>query len=907
MDRDVKIEALSLLVALLYREGGNGKVQATMHECLSDSTSEFFFAEVVATLDNVDQFYEDELRFEFDEDKEPETPKSGMLLLRVLQLMCEGHFLKNQNILREQPNNKTSVNLLESFVEHFSHLCKIRNRSAIHVCLGIADVMLEIIQGPCVGNQECFALESELLECLNRSMRLMSEPLSEQAREDGSCDILEDEQFDLIECMLRIIKALLEGQVKDHHGKNMIYERILSVVHLEMLSMMLNPPEIEMTADVDDLEAAIDAREKAENAPLNPMQVEALVVIQTLMVYNSTLQDDMNFSESVVKKMGSEVVSVEVMWNGELQKKQFKAPDLCKHLVKPTRDALVANVDRDNFDSQMNDFIDHCNAIHCELQHQEFMESIGLSSLFSRGNQDSATWLTFYINLLINVLYLCFMEMPGKVGVHPDMDMPEVYLNGEVSADYQYNYYPKTATGKGEYFMDPSHALSDVPVWVRSVDQRQKCVDSGFDFENFCWSWDTKLVVLICNYTQITLSFFTLVLFVCVRAPVTYKATFQETSSMASSLVAIFTKTHTLYYVGYVILAVLGMDYPLFNSILLLDIIMKSATCYNVIKSVTHPFRQLMITCMLMLFLMFIFTFIFFDTYHDHFKYGECNTMLRCSLVMLNFGMRNGGGLADYTYDDSVGPVNELGGRYAVDFAYFVIVLIILLNIVFGIIIDTFSELRDEKNEKEEKTEEFCFICGIAKNKFEQLGPGSFDDHIRPGGDHDMWSYLRFIIYITDQDEDDDDGLESYIRECIDTNNLDWIPNGKAIALVDYADEDETPEEKANKLVETMRTDILSALHAIKSEAEEKHRTAMMSLTEVSEKLQAASEGKPKVKGWSRLTGAIKRGRYSQRQKKGGASVPPITRKPEPGEQLATPGGPPVPGSVDSTKGGLNA
>jgi hypothetical protein len=31
------------------------------------------------------------------------------------------------------------------------------------------------------------------------------------------------------------------------------------------------------------------------------------------------------------------------------------------------------------------------------------------------------------------------------------------------------------------------------------------------------------------------------------------------------------------------------------------------------------------------------------------------------------------------------------------DFLYFIVILVILLNIVFGIIIDTFSQLRSEK------------------------------------------------------------------------------------------------------------------------------------------------------------------------------------------------------------------
>jgi hypothetical protein len=45
---------------------------------------------------------------------------------------------------------------------------------------------------------------------------------------------------------------------------------------------------------------------------------------------------------------------------------------------------------------------------------------------------------------------------------------------------------------------------------------------------------------------------------------------------------------------------------------------------------------------------------------------------------------------------------------------------VILLNVIFGIIIDTFSALREEKDEREYVTENFCFACGIEKVVFDR-------------------------------------------------------------------------------------------------------------------------------------------------------------------------------------------
>lgn len=46
------------------------------------------------------------------------------------------------------------------------------------------------------------------------------------------------------------------------------------------------------------------------------------------------------------------------------------------------------------------------------------------------------------------------------------------------------------------------------------------------------------------------------------------------------------------------------------------------------------------------------------------------------------------------------------------DLLFYFIVIIIVLNLIFGVIIDTFADLRSEKQKKEEILKTTCFICG---------------------------------------------------------------------------------------------------------------------------------------------------------------------------------------------------
>jgi hypothetical protein len=134
---------------------------------------------------------------------------------------------------------------------------------------------------------------------------------------------------------------------------------------------------------------------------------------------------------------------------------------------------------------------------------------------------------------------------------------------------------------------------------------------------------------------------------------------------------------------------------------------------------------------------------------------------------------------------------SALGVRNVLDLLYFLIVLVILLNIIFGIIIDTFSELRQQKLERNDKTVNYCFICGKTKLDFDRESeqPNGFKRHIRD--DHYMWNYLRFIIFLAEQDQDDDDGLELFVRHCIDNKIFTWFPMNRAMCMEQKAEEDE--------------------------------------------------------------------------------------------------------------------
>jgi len=750
-----------VLVALLYREGGCLKVQMTISETLTSTNSDYFFAAVKAEILDITKWHveweEENPDYEPEEGNDPEAHES-LVLIRFLQLMCEGHYAPNQDLMRGGVQGKAEFNLLDLFVNHIRELHKLPSQVSTHSMNAMLATILEVIQGPCVGNQFHFAINTEILEILNRLIR-----------DEGSLkSVDEDAEEELRETTIMIFKALLEGQA----NPSRIYQRMLSVLHVEVLALLV----------VKD----------SEQKDLSPMQVQTMVLLQMLTDYDPALSETMQLDISLDDL--DQVVPIEVIWNGVLQRRFFAKDDMCKFLSDPSKDSLVQFVDRESPETKLQDFVNRCRALHVEMKHQKFLESVNLSLIFSRTNQNRATWIAFLIALSLNIILLGTLkyvkdeagELTNELSV-TTMTLGEFFGVAEVSFNSTFSISDLSGTFVAEPVVPE---MLHTPTFTSTTIQD---------------------VVLGLNVTQLGFSLFTLLLFWVVRVPVNYRLARElSKKSQAASIIATCTDGLTLYYVFYVVFCVLAIkverDGYLFTAFLLLDIIVKNSTTKDVLLAVYYPARQLMATAVLGVFVIYIFSFVIFlqfrqDVADDSGAPEACDELMSCMMLTMNFGMRLSGGVGDYLGMDATGLAKPYT-RFMLDMLYFLIVLIVLLNIIFGIIIDTFSDLRVSKLERIKATTEKCFICDLDKLGFDRHSsqPNGFRRHIR--SDHNMWNYFHFMIFLWEQDQDDDDGLELYVRKCLEKDDLSWFPMNMAMCLVTDDDDKDGEAEIKSQLMQ---------------------------------------------------------------------------------------------------------
>ena len=85
----------------------------------------------------------------------------------------------------------------------------------------------------------------------------------------------------------------------------------------------------------------------------------------------------------------------------------------------------------------------------------------------------------------------------------------------------------------------------------------------------------------------------------------------------------------------------------------------------------------------------------------------------------MNYGVRSGGGIGEYLQKENfIQPLFLT--RLGYDLSFFMIVVVILLNILFGIIVDTFKSIREKQQSDNADTLDKCFICGLPRQTFDR-------------------------------------------------------------------------------------------------------------------------------------------------------------------------------------------
>ncbi|CAM1294058.1 RYR2 (predicted) [Pycnogonum litorale] len=234
------------------------------------------------------------------------------------------------------------------------------------------------------------------------------------------------------------------------------------------------------------------------------------------------------------------------------------------------------------------------------------------------------------------------------------------------------------------------------------------------------------------------------------------------------------------YNLWYLIFSALGNYNYFFFAAHLIDVAVGYKKLRTILQSVTHNGKQLVLTMMLLMIIVYIYTVIAFNFFRKFYVQQEddqvdakCHDMFTCFMFHLYKGVRAGGGIGD-EIEAADGDDYE-AYRILFDFTFFFFVIVILLAIIQGLIIDAFGELRDQLQSVVEDMESNCFICGIGKDYFDKV-PHGFDTHVQK--EHNLANYMFFLMHLINKPDTEYTGQETYVWELYQKRCWDFFPVG---------------------------------------------------------------------------------------------------------------------------------
>nr|XP_055238146.1 inositol 1,4,5-trisphosphate receptor type 1 [Gorilla gorilla gorilla] len=771
-------------------------------------------------------------------------------ILRFLQLLCENHNRDLQNFLRCQ-NNKTNYNLVCETLQFLDCICGSTtgglgllglyiNEKNVALINQTLESLTEYCQGPCHENQNCIAThESNGIDIITALILNDINPLGKKRM---------DLVLELKNNASKLLLAIMESR---HDSENA--ERILYNMRPKELVEVIKKAYLQGEVEFEDGENGEDGAASPRNVGHN-----IYILAHQLARHNKELQSMLKpggqvDGDEALEFYAKHTAQIEIVrLDRTMEQIVFPVPSICEFLTKESKLRIYYTTERDEQGSKINDFFLRSEDLFNEMNWQKKLRAQPVLYWCAR-NMSFWSSISFNLAVLMNLLVAFFYPFKGVRGALPF----EGFQKGRGTLEPHWSGLLWTA-------MLISLAIVIAlpkPHGIRAL------IASTILRLIFSVGLQPTLFLLgafnVCNKIIFLMSFV------------------GNCGTFTRGYRAMVLDVEFLYHLLYLVICAMGLFvHEFFYSLLLFDLVYREETLLNVIKSVTRNGRSIILTAVLALILVYLFSIVGYLFFKDDFilevdrlpnetavpetgeslaseflfsdvcrvesgencsspapreelvlaeeteqdKEHTCETLLMCIVTVLSHGLRSGGGVGDVLRK----PSKEeplFAARVIYDLLFFFMVIIIVLNLIFGVIIDTFADLRSEKQKKEEILKTTCFICGLERDKFDNKTV-TFEEHIKE--EHNMWHYLCFIVLVKVKDSTEYTGPESYVAEMIKERNLDWFPRMRAMSLVSSDSEGEQNELRnlQEKLESTMKlvTNLSGQLSELKDQMTEQRK-----------------------------------------------------------------------------------
>ena len=214
----------------------------------------------------------------------------------------------------------------------------------------------------------------------------------------------------------------------------------------------------------------------------------------------------------------------------------------------------------------------------------------------------------------------------------------------------------------------------------------------------------------------------------------------------------------------------------------LLSIISLAQTLINFMMSIASKSRSLLSTLIFTLVLLYVYAGWGFYYQRDRFyeingrdkPEQMCKSLLYCFLTHINNGLRWHAGIGRIVRSESalLYPVSFFH-RFIYDLLFFWLMEGVMLRSIFGIILESFTEIRERQYVIDRDISCNCFICDVEKDECEK-NDENFQEHCNSV--HNIWDYAFYMVTLRMKDPQELNAVDTKNREMILKKQLGWFP-----------------------------------------------------------------------------------------------------------------------------------
>jgi hypothetical protein len=698
-------------------------------------------------------------------------------LAKFPALLCRGHNLTMQNFLRYQKVNgyvrPFQMNIMGKLRDILRKVSKFMNERTLPAIKAILDLLTKLVQGPCKENQK------EII--LKKVTGVLEEVYSKLLQ-------VSDENLEPMKCQVNLSFFKLKLGIVEGSSDKLVLKTLLLSFNPEFLISRLHQIYLYIydesgyrqtllnhSSSIGDIplinEDGNNVRQSRTNNAVkrllsngdysDPMK-EALHIVMwmnTLADFDPEVNnriteaveefsDDRKTVQRVMKYFKDHVRSIEIVDNDKnIQTVYFYLHPITKYLSRYSKERFEYDIDRKNWSTKLGAMVSGIDLLYVEMKH-----FANLRRFHIKANRSYLYYLKV-INWCLSILLNCVLLFDGTISKSniPNRSFADI-----------------TSPAEGfVQFLGAIIAILYMIVFILWI-----AFDFFVRFEMFRRDALASLDQRIKKFEMIS------------NKPISKARYFYFRMIYFSQVILSFLfSSNLLLVIGYIVVSILGLTTSKFYfSLLLLDIVDISPLIWSIIQSLTLNLLTLGATAVFGAILLFVYaSFAFFSQYLitdlgiiDQPDTLFCHSLPMCFLNMASFGLKTGGGIGEkLVLPPNYSDQNRYVFRTIFDLIFWVTIIILLLNIILSIIIDSFAELRNQRQSIKQDIANVCFICGLSKEHFHRAEE-SFNLHTKRT--HYMWNYIFFVVGLKTKPNEIQTGIESLIELKLLEKDLTWFP-----------------------------------------------------------------------------------------------------------------------------------